>query len=889
MLKPSFCSQCPINHVTGTQYVPLKVGSTPIGGTLVVGEWSDDGDAKRGEALSGGTGAWLNNMLAQAGQSRDTVSIINTLGCALPGNIYPTDVKWHATSRADGYAAVEHCCRHHLWSAIDSTQPHKIIALGDQAVAALTPRRGVMVWRGSPLPLKGDMSRCRVMPVLHPSYIIKDSKYVSTTISDLRKRLTPPPEDYLLFANADDLATFTDRAFAFDFEWDRFQNITLCGLASKFYQAVVGGWYNGNVEAFKRIFLEATDLIGHNIIGADTTYFKKLGWVIKAKLHDTMLKQHLVQPDMRHGLGFVGSVFTNKPFWKGTGEEEEDDNGNVISTKVQWKTWNTSEAIPRELGGYGGCNSDDEAYRLYNARDTDASFQINHQLDILLKRYGLESTYWNISVPIAHIVQDIADHGIKIDPSKVKVIRRELQDEIAKLEGTLPEGLRPYEIACTKSIPAPPNTYKQKILKCKGTKKAKTAHELLVWAVDKPGPSSCSICAKPFNANPAVVKKIKVPSSKRIVPWNSSSQVMAYARSLKLKVPFNRKRGTEAADVNARKGWGRTHSEFRIIDKLKDNGTELNTFAKAELEHIDRLFFQLLVHGTNEGRLACRGLRKGIDPNIQNQPKSIRKIYIPEAGNSFIELDYASGENMLTAHIAKDWPRLERLRQPGYSEHLELAKLIFNLPSSITKKEATNYSGKDLYDIGKHINHGSNYGMTYVKLKEYCDGEGYFFSEKDCKEFLAIGKRLNPRTAQWQLETIELAKRDGYLRNPFGRIRWFSSRSVSTQCLAFLPASTLADIILRAMIAHYPQRFSAEISNLGLQRTSPIYPGWSMSAQIHDSLIMQGPAEHRLVQAARTKAVMTQPFAELDGFHLDVEIKSGEANISWGELKVVNV
>ena len=885
--RPDFCRTCPIaEHTRG--YVPLQRGSSS---TLLVGEASGANEADLGKPFVGGAGSWLNNLLRAAGIKRENLNVINTIGCQPRDNVYPTDRKWRWTSREAARTAVTYCNQHHLQPALEQLSPTKIIALGDQALIQLTGRRGITVWRGSPLPALGDNTRLAVLPTLHPAYLMRDAKFTSVAIADLKKPLEIPPEFYELYFTAAGLSNFSSSAFAFDFEWDRNENITICGLSSKLYHAEVGTWSGESILQFKRIFESATDLIGHNIIGADTKYFERLGWKVPARMHDTMLKQHLVQPAFRHSLAFVSSVFTNKPFWKGRGEEKEDNDGNIIEAKEQWKTWDKGSAIPRELGGYGGCTSADEAYRLYNARDTDASYQINAQLDSLLRRYQLEGVYWNVSVPIAYIARDLSDHGLAINTALVKQVREDLGNEITELEQTLPDGLRPYQRGVTRQIPAPEGTYAPKTLKCKGTKKAQNSHDPISWEVCTVGESRCPTCSKVFSPKLAQRKRIKVPGVEIVKPWNSSPQVMAYARSLGLKINVKRERGTESADVNARKVWGRTNPEFRIIDRLKDLGTERNNFAKQSILGIDRLFFNLNVHGTSEGRFSSSGKREGVDPNIQNQPKSIRKIYIPDQPEwSFIELDYASGENMLTAFLARDMERLERLRTPGYSEHLELTRKIFNLPS-ITKAEATEYGPDklDLYDIGKHINHGSNYGMTYIKLKEYLEMNGFFYSDKDCKEFMAAGKALNPRTAKWQLETIECARRDGFLRNPFGRMLWFSTRDIATKSLAFLPASTLADIIIRAMIGHYPQRFPNECAALGLSVTGSIVSDWLMSIQVHDSLVLQGPHEFQLDQARRSKAIMEQPWKELDGFALGVEVKTGLPGGSWGSLKVATV
>lgn len=892
IVKPKACEQCPLYNI-GEGFVPL----TGTGSTLVIGKAPDEHQIKAGRALAGPAGSLTNNLLASAGIGRDQVSSINVIGCRPPHDIYPTDYTFHAVPRNVAYGAVEYCKEHYLKPAIASREWSKIITLGDEALEAVTPRRGSEVWRGSPLPLKWDNSRLRVVSTLHPLDLVKNFKMVSAVVSDLRKKAEPVPENYNLFATADELAQFNARTVAFDFEWDRYENITICGISGRFYEALTGTWDNAErTHQFRRIFESATDLIGHNIIGADTKYFERMGWTIPARMHDTMLKQHLVQPDMRHGLGFVASVFTNKMFWKGKGIEQEDSDGNVVETKYQWRTWNTPEAIPRQLGGYGGCTSDDEAYRLYNARDTDGSFQINTHLDALLERWGLMPVYWNVSVPISYICRDISDYGLRIDASKIGAIREELGNEIIQLERELPDGLRPYDKPVNRLVDAPPNTYRPKSVKCKGRKKDGTAHGTIEITFHNPGDVlQCSVCGvEPKRPKLQPIKKLKVPDTETVRPWASQKQVIKYARVHKLKVPINRKRGTEAADVQARAGWGRTHPEFRILDKIKKLSTEVNTFAKESMLTQDRLYFRLNPVGTSEGRFSSNGKRKGIDPNIQNQPPSIRKIYIPDDPSYvFTELDYSSGENFLTAWLAQDHGRLTRLRTTGYNEHLDLARQIFECPDLTKSSEdvrefwGQRLTGFACYDIAKHANHGSNYGMTWVKLQEYLESHGIFFTAKQCKDVLIIRAEMNPETARWQNETIERAKRDGYLRNAFGRIRWFSSRSVSTESLAFLPASTLADIIIRAIIGHYPDRFADECGNLGLTAIGELVGGWRIAAQIHDSLLLQGPGESWEVQARKSKAIMEQCWRELDGFGLTVEAKCGTLGGSWGEMKKV--
>jgi DNA polymerase I-like protein with 3'-5' exonuclease and polymerase domains len=648
----------------------------------------------------------------------------------------------------------------------------------------------------------------------------------------------------------------------------------MCGLSDRWYHSICVPFCGDFIPELKRIFEAATVLIGHNIVDADTWYFTQLGWNVTAKLHDTMLAQHLIQPDMRHGLGFVGSVFTGKVFWKGTGDEQEDDDGNILPTGAQWKTWDSPDAIPRSFGGYGGCHSADESWRLYNARDTDGTLQAEAPIFRTLREFRQEHVYWNISVPAAYICRDINRTGLRIDPSRVTKIRTTIEAELLETEQRLPEGLKPYDKPITRTVPAPAGTYKEFQIKCKGTKRLGTAHELTTWMVSTPGTYPCPVCSKQYAPRFKEVKRIKETGTKRIVPWNSTAQVITYAKQLGLKEVPHAKTGNSSGDKRARRIWGREHTEFTVVDILKKLSTQKNSFAKEALQNLEWVKFRLAVTGTSEGRLSCSG-QWPANLNLQNQPKAIRKIFIPDQeGYGILSHDIVQGENMLTAWLAKDWERWERLNTPGFDEHSYMASRFFNQPV-----------GPDdpLRKPGKVINHGRNYGLGERKTQDYLAAEGFSFSLGDIREMMQIWKKENARTAAWQQETINLAQAQSYLENPFGRRRWFQGRDFATKALAFLPASTLADMVLRMMIACFPSRFGNEIMALQLGVVADLVPGWRMCLQVHDALILSGPDETHLEQAQRMSAIMCQPWRELDGFSFRVD--SEYSTESWGNAK----
>jgi uracil-DNA glycosylase len=872
--KPDFCRTCPINHVT-SGYVPLQRGT---GSELWVGEAAGEEEIKDGKPFVGGAGSWLNSMLRSARIARSTLNIINTIGCRPPNNVYPGSDKWTWTDKQTAYAGVQYCRQHHLAPALIQIEPSRVVALGDEAMYSLTGRSGVTLWRGSPLPLRGRMDEGpRVVPTLHPAFLMRQASLFAVAVRDLNRGLSVPPENYDLYPSLDTVRNFTSRIFAFDFEWEpRTGEITMCGLTDKSYYSICVPFVGEYIEELKRIFEAAEVIIGHNIVDADTAYFEKLGWNVRARLHDTMLAQHLIQPDYRHGLAFVASVFTNKVFWKGKGEEQEDEAGNILPSGAQWKTWDSPDAIPRSFGGYGGCVSADEAWRLYNARDTDGSFQAEDGIFRYLRQCGQEHVYWNVSLPAAHICRSLNEHGLRIDRRKLADIRSTLEAEIRTTEQGLPEGLAPYEKPITRTVPAPAGTYKPKTVRCKGSKRDGTLHDVTDVVQTDPAGVVCPVCGRHLANKLSTLKRIKVPDVKRIVPWNSQAQVIAYATSKGCKIIPHVKTGNSSGDKRARKIWGREHTEFATVDSLKKLITQRNSFAKDGLLGIDWIKFRLSVTGTSEGRLACRGVYPA-NLNLQNQPKIIKKIFIPDKeGYGILSHDIVQGENMLTCWLAKDWERWERLNTPGFDEHCHMASLFFNTPVD---------ANNPLRKPGKVINHGRNYGLGERKTQDYLAAEGFYYSIADIREMMNIWKTENKRTAEWQQETIHLAERQSYLENPFGRRRWFSGRDFATKALAFLPASTLADMVLRMMIAHFPERFGSEIMALGLNTVGSILPLWRMALQVHDDLVFIGPDENHMKMAEINRAIMTQKWKELDGFAFRVESKY--STVSWGDSKVL--
>ena len=368
-------------------------------------------EAIKGQPLVGGSGRVMNMLWGKAGIKRESLTIINTINCRPPANIFPTDGKARGyISQQDAEAAVSQCYRNHVRPLLDSRPWTRIDAIGDKALRQLTGKTdGIMKWRGSPLPLAGEQKE-RVVGILHPSYLMRDQSMMPATISDLKKGLDVPPEHYNLQPTVDDVYSFIgSKVLCADIETDRRTNkITMVGLATKPYHVTVVPWSGNYIGALMAVFASTEEFVGQNCIHFDIPFLERNLVQFKnlKQVWDIMLLHHLVQPDCPHDLEFISSIFTQKPAWKHLHQVDEP---------------------------------------LYCARDVDVTLQSYLQLRPLVKQLGMEDLYKYSQVPLAKICTLMNGVGVRTDPNRLKQLRVQFLQELSELEQKLPEELKPYD------------------------------------------------------------------------------------------------------------------------------------------------------------------------------------------------------------------------------------------------------------------------------------------------------------------------------------------------------------------------------------------------------------------------------------------------------------
>jgi uracil-DNA glycosylase family 4 len=397
-----------IHHVhSDMNFVPPQIGPTL---RLALARDPGETENETGIPLSGAAGKFYDSLLRKAGVDRQSLTVLNCRMCRPPNNIDPLSPQARFfISEADAKKATEQCWKNHVKPVLESRPWERIDALGGEALEALTGKKGIEKWRGSPLPLKGEI-KPKVIGTYHPSFImVYGQGAIPAVISDLKKGLTIPPEFYNTKPTMDDVAGFRSTRFALDIETNRFTQQIICvGLADRPYHAMCVPFRGNYIAETKRIVENAEEITTHNGISFDMPRLcAALGIKdLKAREFDTILGHHLISPDSPHDLGYVASIFLQKPYWK--------------------------DEIGQDL-------------EYYCCKDVDGTLQIANQIKPILKSQKLEDLYWYTQVPLAKICHLMETTGIHTSGKRANEIRAKLLQDIEELELTLPEGLKPYD------------------------------------------------------------------------------------------------------------------------------------------------------------------------------------------------------------------------------------------------------------------------------------------------------------------------------------------------------------------------------------------------------------------------------------------------------------
>ncbi len=256
------------------------------------------------------------------------------------------------------------------------------------------------------------------------------------------------------------------------------------------------------------------------------------------------------------------------------------------------------------------------------------------------------------------------------------------------------------------------------------------------------------------------------------------------------------------------------------------------------------------------------------EPNMQNIPvrtqlgREMRKFFIADSGKTLLDADYSQIELRIVAHLCNDPVMIEGFRS-GADIHASTAAQVFGMPPEMVTAE--------MRSAAKAVNFGIIYGIGAFSLSKDIGVPVY-----EAKKYIDNYFVKFPNIRKFMDDTVENARRNGFVTTMYGRRRYVPELSASNKMMQAAGRriamntpiqGSAADIIKIAMVKVY-ERLKAEV------------PEARLILQVHDELIVECPEKYA-DKAAEILSGEMRSAAELS-VPLTADVNRGE---SWYDAK----
>jgi|SRR5262245_21507424 len=758
------------NYVKGCGYGYAKL--------MIIGQAPGEHEDEIGKPFIGPSGRELDQLCIDAGfpRWREEAWVTNVSKFRPPNNDFK---RLHEVADYDEQVRG-------LWEEIHAIKPHVILALGDDALFAVSGKRGISNYRGSILQSLDGIPK--VVPTFHPSNLVRGNRrtdedgeslgedagkgifkyaYREVMISDIRRAIEESkyedlrlPDRCLRIArNSGDVYEFINRNKGKipTIDIEAFRCIPTCvSLAFDKYEALSTPLFRkvGRVEICKWTDSDMAHcwnilddlyrnslVIGHNI-KYDIDKLMMLGFKFRGVYCDTLLLAHTINPEMpRKTLAFLASTMTREPYYKDEGKEFD----------------------PRK----------DKIDRLlkYNANDSAVDYEVfeelDGELDILSEQYSihLRPFFYDYVMQLLPLYLRMENRGLRIDESERERIRYKYEKWHDTIQNRFLDNLGHEVNVMENRYEMPRVLYEE--LKCPRRK----------------GCSEDTIAALLQN-------NIKDERRKRIL-----SDIL----------------------------------EDRRVRKT------LGTYINAETDFDGRIRTSYRITGTETGRSSTGILKPPLRPHKQGMAfqtitkhgdigADIREYLIPDEGKVFVQVDLSQAEARVVAVLSEDYELLQAFN--NIDIHRRTAALIFDYTRDLDLSLSCKIAGIDINErilkdsperfMGKKTRHAGNYNMGKHRFMVEVTNDAKKFgidikiSEWKAGQTLDKFHRASPKIRGVFHRDIRAAIDDSrVLINPFGRFRMFFERSgedLYKEAFAFIPQSCVRDHLAQAWL-----RISQEI------------------------------------------------------------------------------
>lgn len=287
----------------------------------------------------------------------------------------------------------------------------------------------------------------------------------------------------------------------------------------------------------------------------------------------------------------------------------------------------------------------------------------------------------------------------------------------------------------------------------------------------------------------------------------------------------------------------------------------------------DRIHPYIRLTATPSGRISIKEPPLQAIPVKTERGMMIREGFIAPEGRELAAWDLDQIEMRVLAHFSEDESMLAVLRDPKRHIHKETCSELYGIPLSQVDKKSTEYM------MTKNLSFGISYRITALGLMIQLHQRGLLhYTEQDCQKIIDEWYKLRPGVYEYQEGMIATAKRKGYVRTKYGRIRYlpgihsslpYVRAEAERQAVNHPIQGTAAEIMKEAMVNVWEWR--SKFQAMGW---------WECILQIHDELVTEQDegmfdAVDEIMQACMIGAM-----------ELKVPIRcGGVVGRTWAELK----
>ncbi|MBK9639303.1 MAG: DNA polymerase I [Bacteroidetes bacterium] len=184
------------------------------------------------------------------------------------------------------------------------------------------------------------------------------------------------------------------------------------------------------VDEFKIVYENENIVkIGQNI-KYDMNILSRYGIQVKGNLFDTMVAHYLIQPEMRHNMNILAETYLGY---------------SPVSIETLIGKKGKDQGSMRDVAI--------EQIAEYASEDADVTLQLKEKFIPMLEQTQTLSLLTNVEIPLIPVLSAMEQEGIRLDIGALKELSKELEGDIAKLDGEIQSMAgTPFNISSPKQV-----------------------------------------------------------------------------------------------------------------------------------------------------------------------------------------------------------------------------------------------------------------------------------------------------------------------------------------------------------------------------------------------------------------------------------------------------